>query len=172
MTGESPRLRELRDEDLPQALAIYNHYVATSTVTFDEHPLSLAAFQSKADQVLERGLPFIVATDAPGAVLGYAYASAWRPKAAYRHTAECSIYLAAEATGRGLGHALLSELVERSRSAGIRELIAVIADEGAEASVALHRSLGFREIGHLTRVGYKFERWLGTILMQKSLDAD
>ncbi|MHA6668867.1 N-acetyltransferase family protein [Homoserinimonas sp. A447] len=172
MTGESPRLRELRDEDLPQVLAIYNHYVATSTVTFDEHPLSPTAFQAKVDQVLERRLPFIVATDARGDVLGYAYASGWRPKAAYRHTAECSIYLAADSTGRGLGRALLTELIERSRTAGIRELIAVIADEGAEASVALHRKLGFREIGHLTTVGYKFERWLGTILMQKSLHAD
>jgi phosphinothricin acetyltransferase len=167
----STHLREVRNADLPQALAIYNHYVATSTVTFDEHPLSLAAFQSKADLILERGLPFIVATDASGTVIGYAYATGWRPKAAYRHTAECSIYLADDATGQGLGRALLSELLDRTRLAGIRELIAVIADEGAEASVALHRKLGFREVGHLSRVGYKFGRWLGTIIMQKSLDA-
>ncbi|HEU4808253.1 MAG TPA: GNAT family N-acetyltransferase [Homoserinimonas sp.] len=168
----TPILRDVRDEDLPRVLAIYNHYVATSTVTFDEEPLSLAAFRAKVDHIQERGFPFIVAEDASGEVLGYAYASSWRPKAAYRHTAECSIYLATEAIGRGLGRILLVDLLERSRVAGIREVIAVIADEGAEASVALHRTLGFREIGHLRRVGYKFERWLGTILMQKSLADD
>ena len=170
MAGEPPLLRELRDEDLPRVLDIYNHYVATSTVTFDEHPLSLAAYQAKAGLIREHGYPFIVAADASGAVLGYAYTSPWRPRAAYRHTAESSIYLAEEATGQGLGRVLLTDLIDRSRAAGIRELIAVIADEGADASVALHRKLGFREAGHLTRVGYKFERWLGTIIMQKSLD--
>jgi phosphinothricin acetyltransferase len=169
MAGEQPLLRELRDEDLPRVLDIYNHYVSTSTVTFDKHPLSLAAFQTKAELIREGGHPFIVAADASGAVLGYAYASPWRPKAAYRHTAECSIYLADDATGQGLGRVLLTDLIDRSRAAGIRELIAVIADEGADASVALHRKLGFREAGHLTRVGYKFGRWLGTIIMQKSL---
>lgn len=162
-------LRGFQEEDLPRVLDIYNHYVVTSTVTFDECPLSLAAFQAKAGLIRERGHPFVVAADASGAVLGYAYASPWRPKAAYRHTAESSIYLADDAIGRGLGRALLTELIDRSRSAGIRELIAVIADEGADASVGLHRKLGFREVGHLTRVGHKFERWLGTIVMQKSL---
>lgn len=172
MPDETARLREVRDADLPQVLDIYNHYVATSTVTFDEQPLALAALQAKVSQIAELGFPFIVAEGAPGEVLGYAYASTWRPKAAYRHTAECSIYLAAGATGQGWGRMLLGELLERSTAAGIRELIAVIADEGAEASVALHRKLGFREVGHLNRVGYKFERWLGTILMQKSLVED
>jgi L-amino acid N-acyltransferase YncA len=169
---QTPVIREVRDDDLPQVLAIYNHYVAASTVTFDEEPLTLADLNAKARQVAQLGFPFIVAEVAEGHVLGYAYVYLWRPKAAYRHTVECSIYLSPTATGRGFGRSLLTELLERSRIAGIREVIAVIADEGAEASIALHRSFGFREIGHLGRVGYKFERWLGTILLQKSLVAD
>ena len=161
--------RQVRDEDLQQVLAIYNHYVATSTVTFDEDPLTLAGLQAKAGQVADLGFPFIVAEGAAGTVLGYAYVYPWRPKAAYRHTVECTIYLAPTATGLGLGRLLLTELLERSRMASIREVIAVIADEEAEASIALHRSFGFRQVGHLSRVGFKFGRWVGTFILQKSL---
>ena len=102
-------------------------------------------------------------------MLGYAYAAPWRQKAAYRHTAESTIYLGPAATGKGLGRALLLDLIERSQAVGIRELIAVIADQGAEGSIALHEALGYVEIGRLGRVGFKFDRWLGTILFQKSL---
>src|SRR5690606_11985269 len=102
----------------------------------------------------------------------YAYVTLWRPKSAYRHTAESSIYLDPAATGAGVGRDLLAELLDRSRDAGFREIIAVISDQGAEASVALHHRFGFREIGRLSEVGYKFDTWLGTILMQKSLSGD
>ncbi|MEX1079300.1 MAG: N-acetyltransferase family protein [Homoserinimonas sp.] len=172
MPDESSGLREVTDRDLPQVLAIYNHYVATSTVTFDEQPLVPEALQAKADHIRELGLPFIVVERMPGEVVGFAYVAPWRPKAAYRHTVECSLYLAPGATGKGLGREMMAGLLGRSKEAGIREVIAVIADQGAEASVALHQRFGFREIGHLSRVGYKFERWLGTILMQKSLADD
>jgi phosphinothricin acetyltransferase len=169
MPGASLRLREVRHDDLPRVLAIYNHYVATSTVTFDEDPMSLAAMEGKADRIRELGLPFIVAEGGGQGVIGYAYATQWRPKAAYRHTVEFSIYLAADATGHGVGRALLGELLRRSGDAGIRQVIAVIADEGAEASIALHRSFGFHEVGHLSGVGFKFDRWLGTTILQRSL---
>lgn len=131
--------------------------------------MSLAALEGKADRIRELGLPFIVAEGDAQDVIGYAYVTQWRPKAAYRRTGECSIYLAADATGRGVGRALLGELLRRSGDAGIRQVIAVIADDGAEASIALHRSFGFQEVGHLGAVGFKFGRWLGTTLMQKSL---
>jgi|SRR5690554_857601 len=166
------RLREVRSDDLQQTLDIYNHYVATSTVTFDDQPLTMAAWRAKVDHIVGSGWPFIVAQSEAGEVLGYAYVTSWRPKAAYRQTGECSIYLAEAATGRGVGQALMTELLHRSTAAGLREIVAVISDQGADASVALHRRAGFREVGHLTRVGFKFDRWLGTILMQKSLSDD
>lgn len=165
-------LRGVRSGDFPHVLDIYNHYVATSTVTFDEQPLTLAALRQKVERLEELGYPFIVAEGEAGRVVGYAYVTPWRPKSAYRHTAESSIYLDPAATGAGVGRDLLAELLDRSRHAGFREIIAVISDQGAEASVALHRRFGFREIGRLSRVGYKFDTWLGTILMQKSLSGD
>jgi phosphinothricin acetyltransferase len=102
-------------------------------------------------------------------VLGYAYVTPWKPKAAYRYTVENSIYLGPASTGKGLGKALMTELLARSKAAGIKEIIAVIADKGAEASIAMHKSFGFKDIGHMGKVGFKFGRWLGTVLMQKSL---
>jgi phosphinothricin acetyltransferase len=114
-------------------------------------------------------MPYLVAESPSQQILGYAYVYPWKEKAAYRYTVENSIYLRAASTGKGLGTALMGELIERSRAAGLKEIIAVIADKGAEASVKMHRDFGFKEIGRMGKVGYKFERWLGTILMQKSL---
>ncbi|GAA3747927.1 GNAT family N-acetyltransferase [Leifsonia bigeumensis] len=162
-------LRDARIADLPHILAIYNHYVANSTVTFDEQPTRLRELRAKFQHLVKLGMPYLVAESPSGGILGYAYVAPWRERAAYRYTGESSIYLGPAATGKGLGRVLLAELIERSRAVGIKELIAVIADQGAEASIALHESFGFREIGRMGRVGYKFERWLGTILLQKSL---
>jgi phosphinothricin acetyltransferase len=119
--------------------------------------------------VAELGYPWLVAVSPGGNVLGYAYVTPWKPKAAYRFTVENSIYLGPASTGKGLGAALMAELLVRAKAAGIKEVVAVIADKGAEASLALHERFGFKEIGHMGRVGFKFGRWLGTVLMQKSL---
>jgi phosphinothricin acetyltransferase len=162
-------LRDARPADLPHILAIYNHYVANSTVTFDEEPVTLRELRARFQHLGKLGMPYLVAESPVGDILGYASVAPWKQKAAYRYTGESSIYLGPAATGKGLGRALLAELVERSRAAGLRELIAVVADQGADASLALHESFGFREIGRMGRVGYKFDRWLGTILLQKSL---
>ncbi len=162
-------IRDVRPEDLPDVREIYNHYVRNSTVTFDEKPMTLTALRRKYQKVQEKKLPFIVAVNPLGQVLGYAYVFPWKEKAAYRHTVENMIYLGPAATGKGLGRALLGELIERSRAAGLKEMIAVIADKGAEASIALHTSFGFKQTGHMGRVGFKFDRWLGTVFMQKSL---
>jgi L-amino acid N-acyltransferase YncA len=169
---EAPFEFELRDataEDLPHVREIYNHYVLNSTVTFDEKPMTLADLRRRFARVQKAGLPFLVAVNPRGQVLGYAYVTPWKEKAAYRYTVENSIYLGPAATGKGLGRALLQELLDRSKAAGIKEVIAVIADRGADASIAIHRSFGFKEIGHMGRVGFKFGRWLGTVLLQKSL---
>lgn len=171
-TPETPfeyTIRPAVPTDLPHVREIYNHYVMNSTVTFDEAPMTLAELKKKFAKITAKNMPFIVAENPSGQLLGYAYVYPWKEKAAYRFTVENSIYLGPAATGKGLGRVLLSELIDRSRDAGIKEIIAVIADKGADASIAMHKKFGFKEIGHMGRVGFKFDRWLGTVLMQKSL---
>ncbi len=162
-------LRDARPEDLPHVREIYNHYVANSTVTFDEDAMTLREWRSKYAYLHKLGMPFIVAESPSGQILGYALVSPWKQKRAYRYTVENSIYLGAASTGKGLGPVLMQELIDRSKAAGLKEMIAVIADKGAEASIKMHENFGFEEIGRMGRVGYKFDRWLGTVLMQKSL---
>jgi len=162
-------IRDATPEDVPHCRAIYNYYVENSTVTFDEERLTHAQYRAKYAKALKNGWPWIVAESAGGDILGFATLSAYRDRSAYRFTVEDAIYLGPAATGRGIGRALLTELIERARAAGFREIVAVIADQGAEASIALHEKLGFTEIGRMGRVGYKFDRWLGTVFLQRSL---
>jgi L-amino acid N-acyltransferase YncA len=162
-------LRAATLRDVPDMREIYNHYVANSTVTFDEDPLTLKEMRHKFELVEKLHFPWLVAVSGGGQVLGYAYVMPWKPKAAYRFTVENSIYLGPATTGKGIGTALMRELLEQSKAAGIKEVVAVIADKGADASIALHERFGFKDIGHMGKVGFKFGRWLGTVLMQKSL---
>jgi phosphinothricin acetyltransferase len=162
-------VRDAQPEDLPHIREIYNHYVANSTVTFDEDAMSLREWKSKYAYLHKLGMPFIVAVSPAGQILGYALVQPWKQKRAYRFTVENSIYLGAASTGKGLGTVLMQELIDRSKKAGLKEMIAVIADKGAEASIKMHENFGFTEIGRMGRVGYKFDRWLGTVLMQRSL---
>lgn len=162
-------IREARAADLPAVREIYNYYVANSTVTFDEDAMTLREWRHKFAYLEKLKMPFIVAESPSGQLLGYALVSPWKQKRAYRFTVENSIYLGPAASGKGLGRALLSELIARSKAAGLKEMIAVIADQGAEASIALHEKFGFTEIGRMGRVGFKFGRWLGTVLLQRSL---
>lgn len=171
-TPETPfeyAIRDARPEDLPHVREIYNHYVANSTVTFDEDAMTLREWKSKYAYLHKLGMPFIVAESPTGQILGYALVSPWKQKRAYRFTVENSIYLGAASTGKGLGPVLMQALIDKSKEAGLKEMIAVIADKGAEASIKMHENFGFTEIGRMGRVGYKFDRWLGTVLMQKSL---
>ncbi len=162
-------IRGARLADMPAVREIYNYYVANSTVTFDEDAMTLREWRAKFGYLQKLGMPFIVAEAPNGQLLGYALVSPWKQKRAYRYTVENSIYLGPAAAGKGLGRALLGELITRSKAAGLKEMIAVIADQGAEASIALHEKFGFEEIGRMGRVGFKFDRWLGTVLLQKSL---
>jgi len=161
-------VREALEQDLPDVREIYNHYVANSIVTFDESPWTARALRTKFATVRERGYPFLVAVSPNDVVLGFAYVYPWKEKAAYRFTVENSIYLGPASTGKGLGTALMGELLERARAAGVKEVIAVIADRGAEGSIALHERFGFATTGSMGRVGFKFGRWLGVVMMQKS----
>ena len=162
-------IRDATEPDIPDMREIYNHYVANSTVTFDEDPLTLAEMRTRFRNVQKLGYPWLVAESPNGVVLGYAYVTPWRPKAAYRFTVENSIYLGPASTGKGLGSALMTQLLARAKAAGVKEIVAVIADRGAEPSIAIHERFGFTQIGHMGKVGFKFGRWLGTVLMQKSL---
>ncbi|MRG61740.1 GNAT family N-acetyltransferase [Agromyces sp. CFH 90414] len=162
-------IRTARQSDLPAIREIYNHYVANSTVTFDEDAMTLREWKQKFAYLDKLGMPFLVAESPSGQLLGYALVTPWKPKRAYRYTVENSIYLGPAASGKGLGKALLAELITASKEAGLKEMIAVVADQGAEASLALHEKFGFTEIGRMGKVGYKFDRWLGTVLLQRSL---
>ena len=162
-------IRDARAEDLPDIREIYNHYVRNSVVTFDEDEMTLKEWRLKFAYLVKLDMPFIVAESPSGQVLGYALVTPWKQKKAYRYTVENSIYLGPASTGKGLGRVLLGELLERSAASGIKEVIAVIADVGAEGSIHLHEEFGFEEVGRMGKVGFKFNRWLGTVLLQKSL---
>jgi L-amino acid N-acyltransferase YncA len=154
--------------DLEQVAAIFAHYVTDSVATFEEEPPAVGAWEQRLADLSARGLPFLVA-EAGAGVCGYAYATPWRPKPAYRHTVEDSVYLAPGHTGRGIGSALLGSLLTECTAAGARQMIAVIADTGSDASAALHARYGFTVAGRLTAVGCKHGRWIDTMLMQRDL---
>ncbi|MFC4005519.1 GNAT family N-acetyltransferase [Prauserella oleivorans] len=164
-------VRPAEPRDLRQIADIYAYYVTESVATFELEPPGVDEWRERYAAVTGAGLPFLVAED-EGRVAGYAYCSPWKTRPAYRHTVEDSIYLAQWARGRGLSGVLLDALLDRATAAGIREMIAVIADSGDPASAALHRKRGFTEAGRLRRVGCKHGRRLDTMLLQRSLMDD
>jgi len=154
--------------DAERVAAIFAHYVTSSVATFEEVAPTADQWRQRLADRTARNLPFVVA-EADGSVCGYAYASPWRPKPAYRYTVEDSVFLAPGRTGRGIGSALLGTLLAGCAAAGARQVIAVIADTGSDASAALHRRFGFTQAGLLAGVGRKHGRWIDTLLMQKDL---
>ncbi|MFW6722471.1 N-acetyltransferase family protein [Streptomyces sp. MAR4 CNY-716] len=161
-------IRPAAAQDMASIAEIYAYYVTDTVITFEETPPPPAYWPQRLRDLADRGLPFLVA-EAAGSVAGYAYAAPWRPKPAYRHTVENSIYLAPGRTGQGLGGALLAGLIERCTGTDVRQIMAVIADIGDDTSPRLHRRFGFTEVGRLTEVGFKHGKWLDTILMQRTL---
>ncbi|MGS2586224.1 N-acetyltransferase family protein [Streptomyces hebeiensis] len=168
VTASGTVIRDARPADLKAVGEIYAHYVHHTVVTFDESPPAGEEWRRRLDDLTGRGLPFLIA-EVDADVVGYAYAAPWRPKPAYRYTVEDSIYLAPEHTGRGLGRALLDTLLDSCGRAGVRQVIAVIADTGSDTSAALHRRFGFTDAGRLAGVGHKHGRRIDTVLMQRSL---
>lgn len=163
-------LRDARAGDVPAILAIYAPQVLTSLATFEEVPPSEAEMLGRFEGVRAAGLPYLVAEEA-GTILGYAYATGWRARPAYRHTVEDSVYVAPTAQGRGVGAALLSTLVRRCEAGPWRQMIAVIARTGTGGSQALHARCGFSVAGCLRGVGVKQGREIDTVLMQRALAA-
>lgn len=166
-----PTIRPAEVRDLPAIGRIYAHHVTTGVATFETSPPDEAQWRARFAAVAEHGLPFLVAT-LDDRVIGYAYCAPWKSRPAYRHTVETSIYLAPDAVGRGVGGQLLDALLARCATAGVREVIAVVVDADAGASLGLHRSRGFVEAGRLRNVGFKHGRRLDTLLLQRSLAAD
>jgi phosphinothricin acetyltransferase len=161
------KLREFAWSDVPAITAIYAHYVRTSVATFDLEVPGETAMAEKFGHMAELGHPVVIAERA-GELLGYAYASTYRPRPAYRFVCEDSVYLAPQATGQGLGSRLLGEIIDRSRAFGFTQMIGVIADE-IDASIRLHEKLGFKTLGRFPALGYKFDRWIGIVHMQLQL---
>ncbi|WP_296444528.1 GNAT family N-acetyltransferase [Rhodoferax sp. UBA5149] len=163
-----PIIRPSQPDDIPAITAIYAHHVLTGTGTFElESPAPSDMANRRAD-VLAKGLPYLVASDGD-TVLGFAYCNGFKPRPAYRFSAEDSIYMAPDAQGQGLGRALLSELATQAEKAGVRKLIAVIGDSANTGSIAVHRSVGFSHVGVLKSCGWKFNQWRDVVMMDKAL---
>jgi len=161
-------LRPSVDADLPSIHAVYAHHVLHGTGTFEVDPPSLEDMTARRLDVLGKGLPWLVAVR-DGQVIGYAYCNWFKPRPAYRFSAEDSIYLAPGAQGQRLGRALLAELAAQAEKAGVRKLIAVIGDSANTGSVGVHAAVGFQPVGVLKSCGWKFDRWLDVVLMDKPL---
>lgn len=168
MTGHF-HIRDACAGDGAQLAAIYNHYVASTIITFEVEAVAADDMRGRIAAVHDDGLPWLVALDAAGDILGYAYASRWRARAAYRRSVESSIYLAPGATGRGIGRALYERLLDQLRARGLHTVIGGAALPNA-ASVALHEALGFTQVAHLREVGRKFGRWIDVGYWQLCLE--
>lgn len=169
MTAAPIDVRTATVDDAPAISAIYAHHVVTGTGSYDTDPPATAFFAAKIDEVTVRAWPFLVATS-NGTIAGYGYAGQMRDRAGYRYTCEDSIYVHSNWQRRGVGTMLLAQLLADASASGFKRMVAVIG--GAEpASIALHTLLGFVEAGRLRRVGYKFDRWLDSVYMQRDLDA-
>ena len=160
------KIRPSTDADIPAITAIYTHHVLHGTGTFETTPPSETDMATRRADVLSKGLPYLVVEDSDG-VLGFAYCTWFKPRPAYRFSAEDSIYLASTAHGKGLGRLLLEELMAQAERAGVRKLIAVIGDSGNKGSVGVHKACGFQPVGVLANCGWKFDRWLDVVLMDR-----
>lgn len=161
-------IRPSTPADLPAITTIYGWNVLNGTGTFELDPPEEAEMARRREDVLSKGLPWLV-VQRDGAVLGYAYANHFRPRKAYRFCLEDSVYLAPEAKGQGLGRLLLAELLARCEAAGARQMLAVIGDSANLGSIGVHRTLGFEHIGVMKAAGWKFDEWRDVVVMQKAL---
>jgi len=161
-------LRPAAAPDLPAIHAIYSHHVLHGLASFEEVPPSLAEMVRRHEDVVGMGLPYLVAEEA-GVLLGYGYCSLYRTRSAYRYTLEDSIYIRQGMQGKGTGKALLGELVRTCEALNYRQMVAVIGDSANGASIGLHASLGFLRVGILRSTGFKFGRWVDSMLMQRPL---
>ena len=161
-------IRPSTDLDVPAITAIYGHHVLNGTGTFETTPPSESDMAARRADVLSKALPYLVAEQG-GKVVGFAYCQWFKPRPAYRFSAEDSIYLHPDAAGQGFGKHLLTALIREAEAAGIRKLIAVIGDSSNGGSVGVHKALGFAPVGVIKSCGWKFGRWLDIVLMERPL---
>ncbi len=161
-------VRPSTEADVARCAEIYAHHVLHGTASFELDPPDLAEMKKRRAAVLDLGLPHLVA-ERQGRVMGYAYAGNWRPRPAYKFSVEDSVYIDKDAVGQGVGRALLPVLIEQCTRLGKKQMVAVIGDTASTPSIRLHASCGFRMVGTLEKVGFKFGRWLDSVLMQRPL---
>ena len=166
----SVTVRDAGESDVAAIRGLYAHHVLHGLATFEEVPPAAEEMLARRAAVLAAGLPYLAA-ELDGQVVGYAYATAYRPRPAYRFSIEDSVYVADGLAGKGIGSALLGELIARCEKGPWRQMLAVIGNSGNEGSIALHRRMGFAHVGTFTSVGFKLGRWVDTVLMQRSLGA-
>ena len=163
-------IRASRDADVDAISTIYAHHVLHGTGTFETEPPTAVDMAARRADVLAKNLPYLVA-EQDGRVVGFAYCNWFKPRPAYRYSAEDSIYIADEARGQGLGAQLLTALVQAAEAAGVRKLIAVIGDSANAGSVGVHRKQGFSHVGVIKDCGWKFGEWRDIVLMEKVIGA-
>jgi L-amino acid N-acyltransferase YncA len=161
-------VRPARAEDLPAIQAIYAHYVEHGLASFEEVAPDVAEMRRRYEEVIARGLPYLVA-DFGGSLAGYGYCAPYRTRSAYRYALEDSVYVRHDAHGRGVGGVLLAALIAHCEALDYRQLIAVIGDSAHAASIGLHAAHGFLRVGTLRSVGFKFGRWVDSVIMQRPL---
>lgn len=177
MSGIKPRattiaipVRDAAVQDMSAIQAIYAHHVLHGLGTFDEVPPSIKAMTARFQELRALGFPYLVAEEPlRGTIMGYSYAASFRPRSAYRHTVEDSVYVHPDHRGQGIGKALLAALVQRCQDLGYHQMVAVIGDSGNAASIALHQASGFENLTTLKAVGFKFGRWVDCVFMQRDL---
>ena len=163
-------VRDATEADMGIIQAIYAHHVLNGLATFEEVPPSVEQMLARRASVLEAGLPYLAA-EIEGRIVGYSYATAYRPRPAYRYTIEDSVYVADGLGAQGIGTVLLRALIDRCETGPWRQMLAIIGDRSNSGSIALHRRLGFELIGTLRSVGFKLGQWVDTVLMQRALGA-
>ena len=161
-------MRPAQPDDLAAIQQIYAYHVLQGLASFEEAPPSVAELRERYDELSARRLPYLVA-DIGGHAAGFGYCAPHRTRSAYRHALEDSVYVRQDLAGKGVGTALLSELIRRCEALGYRQLLAVIGDSAHGASIGLHASLGFLRVGTLRSVGYKHGRWVDSVIMQRPL---
>jgi phosphinothricin acetyltransferase len=161
-------VRAATPDDIGEIHSIYAHHVLKGLASFEEEPPSPAELRRRYDEVTGRGLPYLVA-EFGGMVAGYAYCTLYRARSAYRYSLEDSVYVRPDAQGRGIGIMLLDQLIGRCEALGYRQMIAVIGDSANAASIGLHARAGFLRVGTLRSVGFKFGRWIDSVVMQRPL---
>lgn len=162
------RIRDSRESDIEAIQRLYAHHVLTGLGSFEESPPPTDEMRRRRAEIVSQGLPYLVAESA-GRLVGYAYAGRFRTRSAYRYSVEDSIYVAPDAQRQGIGRKLLDALIERCTKLGYRQMLAVIGDSANQGSIGVHLAAGFAEVARLPAVGFKFGRWVDSVMMQRAL---